>query len=125
MATKKRKIPTTPITGSEDVPPGATRKAFEREEMPGGGAPGSGGGERHGAGEPGGGFDHEGLADNPDVDPTVPPEGDDSPGLAGSAGGAVGGTPAGKRSSGKRVGEGFAPDASARGDSTVGANPES
>jgi len=43
---------------------------------------------------------------------------------AGSAGGAVGGTPAGKRSRGGRTHRGIAPGGSHRGDSTLGSPPD-
>src|ERR1700704_3432061 len=42
-----------PNTGSEKIPPGATRKAAYEPLNPGGGAPGSGAGPRHAADDPG------------------------------------------------------------------------
>ncbi len=124
MANKKQKIPTTPLTGSEEIPPGARREAFDRPEDPGGGPPGSGAGDRHAAEEPAGGSLFDGIADNPDVDPTIPREEEDEAGYGGPSGGAVGGTPAGLRSTGGQVRHGFDPGGSKRGDSTIGADPD-
>jgi hypothetical protein len=120
------------------IPPGATRKAFERENC-GGGPAGSPLGDPHAAGEPGGGTEvgglggtnigegspddvdleramGSGLADD-DVDEEGPP-------YAGPSGGAVGGTPAQRRSSGGNVHRGLAPGESHRGDSTIGGDPD-
>src|SRR5919204_5493582 len=57
MAAKPKR---TPNTGNEEIPPGATRKAFDREDN-GGGPPGSPLGDRHAAGTPGGGTEIGGL----------------------------------------------------------------
>src|SRR6266849_9816233 len=106
------------------VPPGATRKAFERENC-GGGPPGSPLGDRHAAGEPGGGTEIGGLGGTnigegspDDVDLERPMGGglpdedieEEGPPYAGPSGGAVGGTPAQGRSSGGRVHRGLAPE---------------
>src|SRR5688572_13047732 len=45
--------PHVPNTGSEEIPPGATRAAADRPMHRGGGAPGSGAGPRHAAGDEG------------------------------------------------------------------------
>lgn len=47
-------------TERDEVPPGATRRAFDREDN-GGVTPGSPLGDRHAAGEPGGGTETGGL----------------------------------------------------------------
>jgi hypothetical protein len=114
-----------PNTGAEEIPPGATRKAFDREEMPGDGEPGSGGGSCHMAGDANDQWD-TGVVEG--VDPEIDPSGideDDGPGYGGPHGGAVGGTPAGKRASGGRVGRGIKPEGDHRGDSTIGTDPDS
>jgi hypothetical protein len=107
------------------VPPGATRKAFDREDN-GGGPPGSPLGDRHAAGDPGGGAEFGGLAGS-NVDDGTPVEEEppepDGP-YAGHSGGAVGGSPAEGRSSGGRTHGGLAPGSSHRGDSTIGSDPE-
>src|SRR4051794_28293026 len=48
----ERSVP-LPLTGSEEIPPGATRKAFDRPLDPGSGIPGSAAGPRHAAGDEG------------------------------------------------------------------------
>lgn len=103
------------------------------------GAPGSGAGDRHAAGAPGGGSAVGGLAGtninegspmnadldaaggSSDFDRTL--DGDDDQAYTGIAGGAVGGTPAGKRARGGRTGRGIEPGDVHRGDSTIGADP--
>lgn len=100
--------------------------------------PGSGGGDRHAAGAPAGGSAVGGLAGtnvgdgdpaNADID-EAGGGGDFDQALAGAderahsgiSGGAVGGTPAGKRTGDHSRG-GIAPEGVHRGDSTVGSNP--
>src|SRR5207237_2168389 len=94
----------------EEIPPGATRRAFDREDN-GGGPPGSPLGDRHAAGDPAGGAEFGGLAGS-NVDDGTPVEGEpeepDGP-YAGHAGGAVGGTPAEGRASGGKIHGGLAP----------------
>jgi len=124
-----------PGTGAEDVPPGATRKAFERPTNPEGGPPGSGAGPRHMSGDPGDGNElSEAIDRHREDDPTMT----EDPGLSsdeltekekaipysGPEGGAVGGTPAEGRSSGGNIHRGIAPGGVHRGDSTIGSNPE-
>lgn len=103
------------------------------------GPPGSGAGDIHGAGSTGGGSAVGGLGgtnvgdgsnENADIDAAagsgsfdVSLDSDDEEAYAGSAGGAVGGTPAGKRSRGGRTERGLAPGGVHRGDSTVGGDP--
>src|SRR5207245_8532683 len=53
MARAKKSKTHLPNTGNEPIPPGATREAADRPRNPGGGAPGSGGGPRHAAADPG------------------------------------------------------------------------
>jgi hypothetical protein len=138
MAKTKDQAPARPTSPKGPVPPGATRKAFEREDN-GGGTPGSPPGDRHAAGTPGGGTEFGGLAgtnigegspENADLERpmgTGVPEEDieeEGPPYAGPSGGAVGGTPAQGRSSGGRVHRGIAPEGTHRGDSTIGGDPE-
>jgi hypothetical protein len=107
MATKKTRHPHMPNTGNEEIPPGATTRAADRPVHKGG-APGSGAGPRHAADDPGtpdeeyGAVDsNDPLADGTLVDPNVPKE-KEPEAYGGSAGGAVGGTPANKRAAGGR-----------------------
>lgn len=114
-----------PGTGAEDIPPGATRRAWERPSNPPGG-PGSSAGPRHMAGDPGDGNE---LTDETDLHREPDPAlagGEDEQGTAysGFHGGAVGGTPAGGRSTGGNIHGGIAPGGVHRGDSTVGARPD-
>lgn len=101
--------------------------------------PGSGAGDAHAAGTTGGGSAVGGLAgtnvgdgsvENADIDAAagsgnfdVNLDADDEPAYSGSAGGAVGGTPAGKRSRGGRIDGGLSPGGVQRGDTTIGGNP--
>ena len=118
---------TVPNKPREQVPPGATRKAFDRPLNPGGGPPGSGAGPRHAAGDEGSNIEEEGrdAANQPLAGPA--PEEEDpletGPPYAGISGGAVGGTPAEGRSSGGNLGRGISPGGVHRGDSTIGADP--
>jgi len=115
----------SPMKMTDPIPPGATREALDRPTDPGGGPPGSGGGERHALGDPGGGNMGDDVAENPGHDPALAESGDNQDDIAysGPSGGAVGGTPAQGRSSGGKIGRGITPGASHRGDSTVGADP--
>jgi len=124
-----------PNTGNEEIPPGATTRAADREIHPGGGRPGSGAGPRHGAADEGsvdeeyGGVDiNEPAVAGPLPDPTddLGEEEEDlagGPPYSGISGGAVGGTPAGMRASGGRTHGGIAPGGAHRGDSTIGQDP--
>src|SRR5204862_1813196 len=86
------------------VPPGATRKAFDREDL-GGGPPGSPLGDRHAIGDPAGGSEIGGLGGS-NIDDGSPIErGTDLPSEAqppysGPPVAALGGTPAGGRCTG-------------------------
>lgn len=53
MASKRTPGTRVPNTGNEEIPPGATTAAADRETNPGRGAPGSGAGPRHAANDPG------------------------------------------------------------------------
>lgn len=128
MAREKRR-PNVPNTGSEEIPPGATTAAADRPLERGRGGPGSGAGERHAASDAGSADEEYGGVDSnqPIADPTladeeVPPASGGPP-YAGTAGGAVGGTPAEERSRGGRTGAGLRPGVNRRGESTVGADP--
>src|SRR5438105_2296974 len=139
MMAKRKQSKNRPEAPKGPVPPGATRKAFEREDC-GGGPPGSPLGDRHAAGTPAGGTEIGGLGGTnigegspDDVDLERPMgtgvEGEDDieehgPPYAGPSGGAVGGTPAESRSSGGTIHRGLAPEGSHRGDSTIGSDPE-
>jgi hypothetical protein len=111
----------------DDIPAGATRKAFDREDN-GGGPPGSQLGDPHAAGEAGGGSETGGLAgsnvdDGAPLEPGTVLDDEGEPPYAGHAGGAVGGTPAEGRSSGGTIQGGLDPGGSHRGDSTIGTDP--
>lgn len=99
-----------PNTGSEEIPPGATRAAFDRPENDEHG-PGSGAGTRHAADDAGspneyGAVDSNAPAAEPEYEPELP---DDQPPYAGISGGAVGGTPAEGRVRGGHMTHGIAP----------------
>jgi hypothetical protein len=126
-ARKKRQPYSTPMpnTGSEPIPPGATRRAADRPIDPGGGPPGSGAGPRHATNDPESPDEeyeatdtNEPLAEPPAEEPDPLEQG---PPFAGPAGGAVGGAPAEGRSTGGAIHRGLAPGESHRGDSTIGA----
>jgi hypothetical protein len=63
MARKKKSGTPLSNTGSEPVPPGATKKAADRPRHRGGGAPGSGAGPRHAANDPGSPDEEYGAAE--------------------------------------------------------------
>src|SRR5437016_2843921 len=95
-AAKKRRAPKDSI--SEEIPPGATRKALDRPLDPGGGLPGSGAGPRHAAGDEGSDVEETGPMDTNRSSASSPVEEEDpletGPPYAGISGGAVGGSPA-------------------------------
>ena len=131
--TLKKRNERTANPFKDEVPPGAKRKAFDREDN-GGGPPGSPLGDRHAIGDTSGGDETGGLAGSNvgegapvnDEDLEQAEEEDRKGPFAGSAGGAVGGTPAEGRASGGHVRGGFSPGSgSSRGDSTVGSGPKS
>jgi hypothetical protein len=109
MANKKTKPPKMPNTGNEPIPPGARTRASHRLIHQGGGPPGSGAGPRHAADDEGtpneeyGAVDSNSpLADGTLADPDVPVA--EAPEAYGGAhGGAVGGTPAQKRTKGGQL----------------------
>lgn len=128
MARSRKRPPATPNTGSEPVPPGATRKAFDRPEEPPGGPPGSGAGPRHAAGDPGTADEALSREDVDRATASTDPDLEEVPGggmpYGGPSGGAVGGTPANRRITGGKARGGLAPGSgSHRGDSTVGSDP--
>jgi hypothetical protein len=110
----------------------------EQEEERPGRNPGAG--SRHAAGTPGGGTASGGLAgtntgdgdpDNADLDDALGSgledtagENQDDPAYGGPSGGAVGGTPAGRRAAGGRTHRGLAPGGERPIDSTLGEDPE-
>jgi len=123
----------------ETIPPGATRKAFERDRRQ---TPGNDidRGDEDAAGTPGGGTEVGGLAgtnigdgsaNNADLEEAMGSDLDEydedrsNPPYSGISGGAVGGTPAEGRSKGGRVHHGIAPGSVHRGDSTIGTDPKS
>ena len=126
-AARPRTVPALP----SELPAGATKAAFRRPEHPGGGPPGSGAGPRHADEDQGTEFEttsrdyYEASSDLPPLDDEVQDPLEKGPPYAGIAGGAVGGTPAQLRSSGGRTGRGLKPGGSHRGDSTIGADPDS
>ncbi len=118
----------------------ARHRPDERSPLAPAGPPGSGAGGIHAAGEPGGGSAIGGLAGSNEGDGTPDLERleeaggsgnfdqrlaeEDEEAYSGHAGGAVGGTPAGKRARGGRTHGGIAPEEEThRGDSTVGSDP--
>src|SRR5262249_32078887 len=139
-STSQRNRDTRPAA-KDPVPPGATRKAFDREDN-GGGTPGSPLGDRHAAGTPGGGTELRGpggtnigdgsLDDQAETDleermgtgVTEEDIEEAGPPYAGISGGAVGGAPAERRSSGGNIHRGIAAEGTHRGDSTVGGDPD-
>lgn len=118
----------------------ARHREDERPPIPEG-PPGSAGGDVHAMGAWGGGTAVGGLAGSNEADgsPNIDAveeaagsgnfdqelAGEGEPPYAGHAGGAVGGTPAGKRSGGGRIQGGITADGSHRGDSTIGDDPPS
>jgi hypothetical protein len=107
-------------TGAEDIPPGATRKAWDRPMTPAGGAPGSGAGPRHMSGDPGDGNEFADPIDrHREDDPTLleEPEASDEQ--------VTGDRPVTPYAgiSGGNIHGGIAPGASHRGDSTIGSDP--
>jgi hypothetical protein len=94
------------------------------------GAPGSGAGSRHAAGDPGSPNEEFGATESnqplaeESISEELEPE-EKGPPYAGPKGGAVGGTPAEGRSSGGRTGHGIKPGGVHRGDSTIGTDPYS
>jgi len=120
---------------------GTSTKASDRDERPDGKPPHTPLTDRYAAGTPGGGSAvgglggtdiNEGSPQNDNLakhegngeEDTVPDlESEDA--FAGPSGGAVGGTPAGKRSRGGTTHHGLRPGGVHRGDSTIGTNPDS
>jgi hypothetical protein len=130
MARKKLRGPGLANTGNEEIPPGATARAADRPVHPGGGPPGSGGGPRHAANDPGTPEEEYGAVDSNDpradgtlVDQDAPVE-KEPEAYGGFHGGAVGGTPAQGRATGGRTGGGLRPGTARHTDTTVGADPE-
>jgi len=95
------------MTGNEDVPPGATARAFDRPTQRGRGKPGSGAGPRHAADDDHSVNEEYGPVDinEPGADVTADLDAEaqqQEAGFGGPSGGAVGGTPANKRARGGR-----------------------
>ncbi len=120
----------------QSFPEGATQRASDRTENPGG-PEHTELDDRQAAGTPGGGTEVGGLAGtnfgegDPDLEELheamgtgTEPEAEDEASYSGRSGGAVGGTPAGKRSSGGTTRSGIPPGKTDRGDSTIGSEPE-
>jgi hypothetical protein len=132
MPRRKQKNEQLRKVREDDVPLGATRRAFDRENL-GGGPAGSPLGDRHASEDEAisGGSEYGGLAGSNvgDGTPLSDAEREQEEALdrgegpyAGHAGGAVGGTPAEGRATGNHAKGGFSPGSgSSRGDSTVGA----
>jgi len=105
MPKRTKKSPREPVQTPPrtEVPPGATRKAFDRALDPGGGPPGSAAGPRHAADDTGSESETFGRSDSTLSAASAPVEEEDwlemGPPYAGRSGGAVGGTPAQLRSS--------------------------
>jgi hypothetical protein len=116
------------VKQSDEIPPGATKAAADRPIQRRRGAPGSAAGPRHAANDPGSVDEDYGAVDS--NEPLAEPPEDDQdpleqgPPYAGISGGAIGGTPAGGRTSeGERDRPLYVP-ATHRGDSTIGSKPE-
>jgi hypothetical protein len=127
--------PTVPGAPRQPVPEGATQKAFDRTSRLGG-PPATPAGDRHAQGTPAGGTEvgglggtniDEGSPQNADLEEVmsgdVEEEAEDEGAYGGFSGGAVGGTPAGRRTSGGRTHRGLRPGGVHRGDSTIGSDP--
>jgi hypothetical protein len=123
MARKKPKRLQVPNSGSEEVPPGATRQATDWEQPP----TDSDAGPRHAANDPGSPDEEYGATDSneplADQDREETDQGEVTA-YGGRSGGAVGGTPAEGRSKGGHARRGFAPDHSRPMDTTIGADPD-
>src|SRR3954468_2860861 len=92
MKSKEPSAVPVPNTGSEEIPPGATTRAFHRPENDEHG-PGEGGGTRHAADDAGLPDEEYGAADSNEPLAEGPVEEEpDQPPYAGHAGGAIGGT---------------------------------
>jgi hypothetical protein len=88
-----------PNTGAEEIPPGARESAFHRPENDEHG-PGQAAGPRHAADDVGSPDEEYGAVDsNEPLAEPVTDEETDPAAFSGRAGGAIGGTPANKRSS--------------------------
>jgi hypothetical protein len=131
MNRRGRRDITTKKTPETETPPGATRAAFDREAN-GGVTPGSPPGDRHAAGDAGGGTEIGGLAGSnigdgepfEDERPWEEEYGPENGPYAGHSGGAVGGTPAQGRAEGGNISGGVSPGSGeTHGDSTIGAEP--
>jgi hypothetical protein len=102
MARRKSQAPPEESSTPVATPPGATRRAWDRPVEPEGGLPGSGAGPRHASNDIGSEMEtYDDLDDTRTL--ASPPEDAESPleqgpPFAGRSGGAVGGTPAQKRS---------------------------
>jgi hypothetical protein len=108
MARDRKRPPSipAPMTGNEEVPPGATARAFDRPTQRGRGKPGSGAGPRHAADDERSVNEEYGAVDinepGADVTADLEAEAQQEQGFGGPSGGAVGGTPANKRAKGGR-----------------------
>jgi hypothetical protein len=99
----KSRKKTPKVTWQDEVPPGATAKAFDRPLGGDGGPPGSGAGPRHAADDVDSENETFGRSDTTRTPASPPQDEEDAlekgPPYAGSSGGAVGGSPAQLRSS--------------------------
>jgi hypothetical protein len=104
MAKRQKKAPKASPEPQRpaEIPPGATRKALDRQLDPGGGPPGSAGGPRHAADDVGTEDETFGSLEITRTPASPPMEEEDpmekGPPYSGRSGGAVGGTPAQVRS---------------------------
>lgn len=141
MAKKPNPDQVEGLRANEPLPPGATKKAFERPETPRTG-PSESQRDIHAAGTPAGGSEVGGLGgtnigdgapenadlertmadtlpdDTETADPNAP-----GPAYGGRSGGAVGGAIAQGRSKGGTTHGGLRPGGDQRGDSTIGTDP--
>jgi hypothetical protein len=131
--TNRKPVAEEKFGGQQDaVPPGATRKAFDREEL-GGKTPGSPLGDPHANDDESIGLEPGALPDSnigrrelPSDEELAEERYEDEHGpFGGPTGGAVGGSPAEGRASGGQIHGGFSPGSgSTRGDSTLGSEPD-
>src|SRR5262249_15416632 len=123
---RPREITLTDLADEEEVLPGRGRRDTHAAGTPGGGsAVGGLAGTTVGHGDP----DNADLEDamGAGIHDTAEAAADEDEllsDLGGAAGGAVGGTPAGRRATGGNIHKGLAPGGSQRGDSTIGASPD-
>jgi hypothetical protein len=124
MNRKRKPMEEIPVAGTAEIPPGATSAAADRPINRKRGAPGSGAGPRHAANDPGTPDESYGAVDSNDPlaerEPDDPQQFEEGPPYSGKSGGALGGSPAGLRSSEAGSDRPIYDKSPPRGDSTIG-----